>query len=74
LGERVAQVLRTDADRLIQGRYLDDVLEESPTIKDIDVLRFPCNLVGAAPEVVISTAKQLLACYGEILRAAKETV
>jgi hypothetical protein len=74
LSERVAEVLQADADRLINGHYLDDVIDESGPVKEIDRLRFSCHLVGVTDGAVLSTAKHLLTCYDEILRAAKETI
>jgi hypothetical protein len=74
LTERIAEVLGTDARRMADGHYLDDIFDESPTIKDIDVLRFSCNLIGASDEAVISTARTLLSSFDEILKAGREQI
>jgi hypothetical protein len=74
LTERVSEVLGADARRMSEGHYLDDVLDESGAVKAIDQLRLNFNLIGASDEAVLSSAKTLLDCYDEILRAAKETI
>jgi hypothetical protein len=60
LSERIAKVLGADAQRMIEGRYLDDVLDQSKQIQDIDHLRFSFSLVGESDEATLSIARHLL--------------
>jgi hypothetical protein len=74
LAARIAEILGSDATRLIEGRYLDDVLDLSVPIQQIDHLRFSFSLVNVSDEAVLLVAKHLLDCYSELLSMTGEAI
>jgi hypothetical protein len=74
LSKRVADALGADADRLVEGQYLNDVLDLAKPIADIDSLRLSFSLVNVSDEGTISVAKLLLDHYSDVLAAAKESI
>jgi hypothetical protein len=74
LAERIADTLQADKKRLLEGRFLDDVIDLSGPVQEIDRLRFTFSLINVSDETTLGIARHLLVCYDEILRCGKETV
>jgi hypothetical protein len=74
LAKQIGATLGTDSDRLISGRYLDDLWDESPAVQAVDQLRLNINLIGASSDTVLTTAQTLLDHFEALIKASKETV
>jgi hypothetical protein len=74
LAKRIGDALGTDSDRLVQGRFLDDLWDEATAVQAVDQLRLSVNLIGASSDTVLTTAHTLLGHFEALIKAAKEQI
>jgi hypothetical protein len=74
LSDRIADTLQADKKRMLEGRFLDDVIDLAGPIQEIDHLRFSYSLVGESDAATLGIARHLLDCYSELLSKSEETL